>query len=566
MSGNAGADRIVDRTNPAALNNAASHAAPRFALTLPVLLLLTAIALRAWSFTTDGLDWDESLYVVMAQQWLHGGLPYVAVWDQHPVGLPALFAAAQWLIGDGVVAARIAALLAVAATATLLARFLLRFAGSPWGGALAGFLYLLYLSRPDGLAANTELFNNMPVTAAAFVLLGEYLRPATAIRAPLIFLSSLLFGVGLQFKYVVFPEAAVLSCALLLRCLLGGGGLPRTMSLAAVAVAGGLVPTALATFYFWQAGALQAYLDANVRANLAYVGEPAGLGLVLLRIRYGLLPLAALLPWPFVLGWWFRDREMRSRHGAVGLWLLLWLLAALLNVALPMKFWKHYFIALIPPLCLCAGLAITLLAQQAGSARRALAVACIPFTVLPAAALIVKHTRDSRTIGRIDVPEAIAGHIRAAGSNGHDIYVFNYDPVIYSYTRAAPPTRFVLGIELAQYSGSSGAPAQTVIRRILATYPRWIVTADPSPYVYSAATWQNLDSTLRHYRLVATYRERTYVQPSITVRLFEFAPDVAAAPAALQEAPEQPAEQSPAGETDGNGNSQPSDGVEIARP
>src|ERR1035441_10454143 len=31
-----------------------------------------------------GLDWDESLYIVMAQRWLQGDLPYVRIWDQHP--------------------------------------------------------------------------------------------------------------------------------------------------------------------------------------------------------------------------------------------------------------------------------------------------------------------------------------------------------------------------------------------------------------------------------------------------------------------------------------------------
>ena len=70
-----------------------------------VFCLALALLLRALSFNVDGLDWDESLYIVMAEQWLHGGLPYGTVWDQHPVGLPALFAVAQWLIGDGLLAA-----------------------------------------------------------------------------------------------------------------------------------------------------------------------------------------------------------------------------------------------------------------------------------------------------------------------------------------------------------------------------------------------------------------------------------------------------------------------------
>lgn len=104
-------------------------------LQVAMLLLLLALALRAPSFGATGLDWDESLYVVMAQRWLEGGLPYVAVWDQHPVGLPALLAASTWLIGDGLLAARIASLLAVAGTAALLYGVLARRANAPLAGA-----------------------------------------------------------------------------------------------------------------------------------------------------------------------------------------------------------------------------------------------------------------------------------------------------------------------------------------------------------------------------------------------------------------------------------------------
>src|SRR5271166_5441166 len=106
------------------------------------LLLLFALVLRAPSFGVTGLDWDESLYLVMAQRWLQGGLPYVAVWDQHPIGLPALLAASTWLIGDGLLAARIACLLAVVGTAALLYVILARHADTPLAGWFAALLYL----------------------------------------------------------------------------------------------------------------------------------------------------------------------------------------------------------------------------------------------------------------------------------------------------------------------------------------------------------------------------------------------------------------------------------------
>ena len=185
--------------------------------------LAAAIALRAFTFTKTGLDWDESLYIVMAQRWLHGDLPYVAVWDQHPIGLPALFAVAQIVITDGLLAARLLAVLAVSGTATLLYAILAREAGARMAGALAAALYLLYMTRPEGLAGNTEIFNNFVVTAAVALLMNETSRRVQAERVSRMFLAALLFGIGLQIKYVVVPEA-VLFCCLALALVWQRGG------------------------------------------------------------------------------------------------------------------------------------------------------------------------------------------------------------------------------------------------------------------------------------------------------------------------------------------------------
>jgi hypothetical protein len=283
-------------------------------LEVVTLLLLVALALRAPSFGVTGLDWDESLYVVMAQRWLQGGLPYVAVWDQHPVGLPALLAASTWLIGDGLLATRIACLLAVTGTAALLYGFLARRAAAPLAGPFAALFYMFYMSRPDGLAANTEVFNNLVVSAASFLLLGQFIAGSRRVRASAMFVSSLLLGIGLQFKYVVMPEAVLLCCAVLYKMLRDGERLVRTLSLAVLAMVGGLLPTALATLYFWHAGVLPAYLDANWRANVAYLDSPLTLATILARLRFGLLTYSIMILWSTLMP--MRHRRRASCSGS----------------------------------------------------------------------------------------------------------------------------------------------------------------------------------------------------------------------------------------------------------
>lgn len=504
----------------------ATLAPPRYGLVtvrpaLPLLMLGAALTLRAFSFGSAGLDWDESLYIVIAQRWLQGGVPYVSVWDQHPMGLPALLAATQCLIGDGLLAARLACLLAVTGTAILLARFLARFADEPLAGVLAGVVYLFYMTRPEGLAANTEVFNNLIVTAASFLLLDRMARPVSAVRARTVFAAGMLFGLGLQIKYVVFPEAVLLCGALLFRLWCEGAGLGRTLRLAGVAAAAGMLPTVVATLYFWRAGALEPYIDANLWTNLSYVAEKLPLDVAALRLRFGLLPLIGLLPWPFVLAWLWRDGSERHRYGWLGIWLTIWLSAACLDVAMPMKLWKHYFNALVPPLSLIAALTAVLLAQRARRMPRCLLVCAVALILLPAAGSMIKHAGDTRTIGRPNVPLALAERIQQDGTDRNDVYVFNYDALVYAYAGATPPTRYVLGIELADFSKHSGAQSMAEIGRILAARPRWMIVADPSPYEYEKAVLLELNEALTRYRLAAEYQESNYILPPITVRLYQ---------------------------------------------
>lgn len=490
------------------------------AIELTALMVGVALALRAFSFNVTGLDWDESLYIVIAQRWLHGGIPYIAVWDQHPMGLPAVFAAVTWILGNGLLAARLAAFAAVTATAVLLTLLLLRHVGDRTAALLAGLLYLFVMGRPEGLAANTEVFNSAVVSAASLLLLGEFLRPGAQTRTSRVFAAALLFGVGLQIKYVVFPEAALLCSAVLVHAWNGGMRWWRVLRLACFAVAGGLLPTALATGYFWWAGALPAYLDANIRANTAYVDLAPTTDTVLMRLRFGLVPLIALLPWPLLLLWLTRRSAVRHRAERVVYWLLLWLLATCIDVALPMKFWKHYFNALLPPLCLIAALSVVLLARRFPRWEQWIIAGLAAVIVTPAVALMIKHFDDSRTIAHANVPHAIASQIARHGSDGRDVYVFNYDPLVYAYANAVPPTRFVLGIELSGFSASSGARSAAVVGCILSHRPRWIVIADPSPYAFTPAIHAMLSEALTDYRLASMHVESDYVGPPFVVRLY----------------------------------------------
>src|SRR5262245_48135225 len=91
-------------------------------LILPIYLLVS-FALRLPSFYWTSIDWDESLYFLMAKGLLHGDSLYLTVWENKPPGIYLIFALSQAVFGSTVFAARIAACIAVAVIGELLYRF-----------------------------------------------------------------------------------------------------------------------------------------------------------------------------------------------------------------------------------------------------------------------------------------------------------------------------------------------------------------------------------------------------------------------------------------------------------
>lgn len=451
---------------------------------------LAGIGRRAGEFHAATLDTDESVYIVMARRWLEGDLPYVAVYDMHPVGLPALFAAATWLLDDGLLAARLMAALAVAGTCSILFFASARFTRSRTTGVIAALLYGTYMMRPEALVPNTELFNNVLVTLAACLLFGqaERIRAARPVQRTPVLIGALMLGAGLQIKYVVAPEAAGFCLAFLLYWRWHKAELRDLVGLAAGMMMTGLAPTLAAVAYFWSHGALEPFWDANVESNIAYATMVPPLDGALYDIAVGIKPLAPLAAgavlWLALLSRQRRDGAARTQllvHGCA-----LWLDLSALNVMLPMKFFQHYFYALIPPLCLLAAMLVaSIRSVNPRLALMARAAAVLILAAPPLRAIAREIVAPTSELSR--ATELATACIREHPASRPGLYVFNWDPVLYETTRIPPPTRFVLPVELAEYSDSAGVDSMAEIGRILAGRPGHVVVARPSRVAFSPA-------------------------------------------------------------------------------
>jgi 4-amino-4-deoxy-L-arabinose transferase-like glycosyltransferase len=420
-------------------------------------LVLLAAATRLPAFALSVVDWDESLYFIMAEQWRAGHLPYTVVWDNKPIGIYAVFAAFQTLLGDTPVSMRVAGVLAIAATAVLLCRLtrhLLRDLPpltAELTGALAGALYIVTTIPDDGVAANTEIFME------AFTCLGMLLALTPAGRLPWgrVLGIGLSLGVAFMLKYVaVFDMLAVFLgvTALPGRTSAGLARLWDVVKLGLVFSLGALAPFVAAVLLYAVHGALGVFLQASLLSNLRRVAIPVS-GNSFLGAFWS---QAMLYPTLYAALIWVVLRLIASR-GAARLemfLLLLWVVTASIGVASGGLYFSHYFIQLLPVLCIGVGL----MAGQAVALWRP--VPRVALLMLIAAGLVTPIQAASVDIGRMipiamrppvgfgplcDTPAEVARDLKPelAKAPGETIYVFDGEPVLYSLLHARLPTTYV---------------------------------------------------------------------------------------------------------------------------
>ncbi len=456
-------------------------ARPRAIPAWAIILLFTA-ALRLPYVGDAHIHVDESFYLLFAERWAHGAMPYVDIWDRKPIGLFIIYRAAMLLGGGNIVGAIIAyqliALAAVAATALLLARMTRALAGDQAAMA-AGLLYPAGLMALQGSGGQATIFTNLAVCYAGWLVFDVWRDRARSV-APL-FWAMLMLGAALQIKYTAAFQAAVLGIAAL-AVLRGRGWTYGQLAGAAIAMAVlGLLPTGLAVAGFAAAGALAPFLHANFETILGKVSAP----------RSG-LPLSLLLLLPVVSLWLWRARPQRPDAAA---WVLVALAAgALLAASILGLQSEHNLQPVLLPLVMLAAL-------RAGRAwgTPALTLA-ISFMIICG---IVAKTIDIRNEGSRATSYAIADAIQAVPGDGC-IYVVDTLPLLYalSHSCAASAYLFPTHLTRADEIASIGIDAHVELAKVLASRPRVIVVSSPRQDYMAPDANAMIDAALAdHYRL-----------------------------------------------------------------
>lgn len=427
--------------------------------------LILAFLLRLPILHRSVLDWDESVYFLMARAWLEGHLPYTTIWDNKPPGIYTIFALFQAII-PGIEAIRIAATLCVAVLAWTVSEITTHLSKSLAAGWVSGCMVILCSLSNDGLSSNSELFMSCFTALAILAVLED--APA--------WLAGLLLGCGFMVKYVCAPEIPVVLALLWNR--------RRAVGAVISAMLAAAIPLLAVTLLYAGAGRLTLWWACSIEANFRRAEVPFSASWLWAAMekqaeRWGTL---------YLVGVWV---TLRPSKLSTPLWFLpLWLLAALIGAAGAKTFYDHYFLQVLPPLCVAAGLIFSRLPSQVLTR----AVFLLAITCLPARAGWIAL---SQTFGP-DSQLIAARELHAAGATS--LYVFDGQPILYALTDLPAPTYYVFPSELVGNSLAKVAGVDPVqeVRRILATRPEYIVRHSwpPNPALTNAGVYLEMDHAL----------------------------------------------------------------------
>ena len=319
----------------------------RPALTLLLLFVAVSLATRGFLLGVDILDVDEAMHIVGSWQLLRGEHLYVGFIDNKPPLLYVYYAAAQVLLGRGMLAVHLMTVLLVV---PLTALGVSAFFKHDRRGVIAGLTILVfgaaYIAH-DMHAANCEILMLLPATWALVALRDEERasdpRWASAAGA--------LLGTAVLFK----QQGAAWLPALAVALVVAPWTRWRSMILRLAAlVVGFAAPIGLTWAFFALRGEDKALFFWTILYNFGYAQQPMEGSEILLRLAKYFLPFIV-----GTLGLWLlapRSWGLLSRYTRT-------LVAGVLICCLPIIFigfrlYPHYFVPVYTPLALATAPAL----------------------------------------------------------------------------------------------------------------------------------------------------------------------------------------------------------------
>ncbi len=412
------------------------------------LIAITIFITRATTLFIPLID-DEETFAVIGRVLLHGGLPYLNVADNKPPLLYYWYSLIFSIFGDGnTLALHLVGMAWVALTCYFI--YLIgRRATNERAGFFAALAYAIFTTTfvPSYIALHASLLLALPLTISFWALI----RWHDTNRPRWMILSGACCATAVFFKYQALVQLPFTFWAIgylyyrrlnrLLHSLLSGI-IGYVIGIAVVVL---LVLSFLNDHHI-----LREFYEATWHASMTYMKEGGSAGHFWGRfISHVGGYMAATFPlWIALIVQLYR-RIFKERTGdtfvrPVPTWIWGWFIFSIPSVLAGGRYYGHYFIQLLPPLCLIAGVSFDRWWSRGRAARVALSTTLVILTVgwmIPR--IWFQEFAERFHIQNLRVEQLVGDYIKTHSPQDGTLFVWGVDPAIYFFADRAPATRFL---------------------------------------------------------------------------------------------------------------------------
>ncbi len=413
-----------------------------------IILLLITLLLRLPAFWTPLLNIDESQFAEYANMLLSGGLPYIDSVDTKPLGMYYFFAGIFYLFGkNNMIAVHIVTALWVFATAYYCHLIALKIKDST-AGIWTALFYIVFTTTytPKYIATSIVVIMMLPLSISIYYII----RYLSSQKNKHMLLSGILFGIACLFKYtaginlIITYMFFIIILPLIQKRLHWNTHIrPLIYFTFGSVLIGFLFYLPLQyhgiwdEFVFWSISGSATYTQSNVTfTDFIFRGIT----------RLGSFMLVTGLIWYLGIGYCItpiRNFFKYSSRNISLLLIILWGLLSLIPVCVGGRFFEHYFIQLLPALCILAGIhAVHFFHKQYKWLIISIAIilpSLLSFTARVYAPTIYAHTG-------YDYPgnyKQLGNYIAEHTSQTDRIFVWGFATPIYTYSNRAAASRFL---------------------------------------------------------------------------------------------------------------------------
>jgi len=323
--------------------------APKDSLaTLGLKIIAAATALYALASLALPFGWDQGIIALVGSAYIHGGLPYVDGWDMKGPVAYIPYAIGELLFGRTMWGARLIDLLIWAGASFILYDGVRKLTTWRIGAGAALITYLWIASAGWFFSAAPEPW----VAATCIAAIVPMLSPGASLK-----------------PWIVAASGALIACAGLVKPFYFGFGVAPLLSLvlaqdlswwtraklAVFLALGALTPPLLVGGYYALHGGLAQAIEVHLLFPLStYTSTPTSLGSIIFGVKAVVITPPILLGLPFALLAFWANRSAPRVVAVVAVWLVM----ALICVALQAKYYTYHWFPAYPAFFILAAMGV----------------------------------------------------------------------------------------------------------------------------------------------------------------------------------------------------------------